>query len=92
MIRELNVYHPDPQWSLVAGNQYLTLTADAEGGEPRLIARFCQGDKGINREVELPLSQLTPEKKTGWRNGLRGYWSMDDGFSDQSSRRVQQRR
>jgi alkaline phosphatase D len=83
-ITQLDVYHPSLRWSLVEGHQFLTLTADGTQKDPRLIARYRQGGGTVNREVVIPLSELTRREETGLKRDLRGYWSFDEDLSNQS--------
>lgn len=83
VITELDVFHPSLEWSLVEGWQFLALTADGTGGEPKLIAEFRQPDAVINRKVEIPLSAMTPVSTKPSRE-LRAHWSFDDDFTNDS--------
>ncbi len=83
-ITELDVYHPSLRWSLVEGQQFLSLTADTTQEDPKLIASFCQGSETTNREVVLKLSELTAQQETGIENGLRAHWSFDADYSNES--------
>lgn len=80
VIDALDVFHPDLEWSLKEGRQYLTLTADGTSGTPRLIARFGQAGSRVNRTVEIPLETVQPRIETGLAVGLRGYCSFNEGL------------
>ncbi|WP_153557437.1 alkaline phosphatase D family protein [Roseimaritima sediminicola] len=85
VITKLDVYHPSLEWSLVEGNQFLTLTADGQADEATLIAEFRQPDGKLNRKVVIPLAEMThaavePESDAQ----LRGHWSFDSDFSNRS--------
>lgn len=80
-IAELNVYHPSLEWSLMAGQQFLTLTADGTGDEPKLIARYRQAGK-VNATVKIPLSSM--QVKEDARFNRRAHWTFDKDFANHS--------
>jgi len=80
-IAELDVYHPSLEWSLVEGQQFLTLTADGTGEEPKLIARYRQAGK-VNATVKIPLSAM--QVKDDKSSNLRAHWTFDEDFGNLS--------
>ena len=84
VITSLNVFHPDLEWSLVEGHQFLTLSADGTLADPKLTVNFQQGGGRIQRTLELPLSQLTPTPSTGIRHKLRAHWNFEADFKNQT--------
>ncbi len=82
-IPSLNVYHPSLEWSLVQGNQFLTLTADTTQTDPILIARYLTGDGTVHKEVVVPYSTLRPNIGKGLGKELRVWWPFDD-FTNQT--------
>ncbi len=80
-ITSLDVFHPSLRWSLVEGQQFLSMTADGTLEDPTLVVRFSQGGRKVNREVVLPLSGLKPRKRAGLARDLRAHWTFDDGFA-----------
>lgn len=83
-IKELDVYHPSLEWSLVEGHQFLTVKADGTGSTPQLIVQYRQPDGKVNREVVLDLDDLTPKREGGLRSRLRGHWTFDRDFTNHS--------
>lgn len=83
VITSLDVFHPSLEWSLVEGWQFLTLTADGEGDEPKLIAEFRQPDGVVNRTVSIPLSAMVPITP-GPDREPRASWSFDKDFTNKS--------
>lgn len=83
-ITALDVYHPSLRWSLVEGQQFLSLTADGTKEVPTLVAKFRQGGGTVNREVTLKLPDMISKEDHGLWRGLRGYWPFDDDFANAS--------
>jgi hypothetical protein len=81
IIPSLNVYHPELEWSLVEGRQFITLDADPTLADPTLTASFRQPGGKVNHQVVIKLSELTPSKK---EQHLRAYWSFDKDFGNHS--------
>jgi len=84
-IPTLDAYHPSREWSLVEGTQFLILTADGTGDQPRLVAQFRQPGGVLNHQTVLPLQSLTPTERSGLDRQLRGRWNFDDSFQNESS-------
>jgi len=84
VIPSLDVYHPDLEWSLVEGRQFLTLTADTRIQPPRLTARYMLHDGSLEREVVIPYDQLVPRSADDLDRDLRARWSFDGTFLNQS--------
>jgi alkaline phosphatase D len=81
IIPSLNVYHPSLEWSLVEGQQFLTLEADPTLEDPTLTVRFSQPGGKVNKTVIIRHSQLvSPEKP----DPLRAYWSFDSDLANAS--------
>jgi len=81
IIPSLNVYHPSLEWSLVEGQQFLTLEADPTLEDPTLTVRFSQPGGKVNKTVVIRHSQLvSPEKP----DPLRAYWSFDSDLANAS--------
>ncbi len=81
IIPSLNVYHPSLEWSLVEGQQFLTLEADPTLEDPTLTIRFRQPGGKVNKTVIIRHSQLvSPEKP----DPLRAYWSFDSDLANAS--------
>ena len=81
VIPSLDVYHPDLEWSLVEGQQFLLLEADATGTDPTLTATYRQPGGKVNRKVVLKLSDLTPPEKI---DSLRARWSFEKDLTNGS--------
>jgi len=81
IIPSLNVYHPSLEWSLVEGQQFLTLEADPTLTDPTLTATYRQPGGKVNKQVVLKLSELTPPAESG---PLRASWSFDRDFTNDS--------
>jgi hypothetical protein len=79
VIPSLDVTHPDLEWSSQKSNQFLILTADTRPHPAILTARFYLADGTVQREVVIPYDQLEPQEETSLSNGLRAWWSFDDG-------------
>jgi alkaline phosphatase D len=84
VISRLNVYHPSLEWSLVEGNQFLTLTADGTTEPPLLTAQFWQPNGKINREVKIPLDKMMPEHSREEQSSLRASWSFSEDAENRS--------
>ncbi|WP_404307731.1 alkaline phosphatase D family protein [Neorhodopirellula lusitana] len=82
-ISGLDVYHPSLEWSLVEGWQYLTLTADGSGSNPKLIAEYRQPGK-VNRTVSLSLDELSVKPSVVDDSSLRASWSFDGSMKNES--------
>ena len=81
IIPSLNAFHPSLEWSLVEGQQFLTLEADPTLEDPTLTARFRQPGGRVNKTVVIRHSQLVPPEKP---DPLRAYWSFDTDLSNGS--------
>ncbi|MDB2673698.1 alkaline phosphatase D family protein [Akkermansiaceae bacterium] len=81
IIPSLNVYHPSLEWSLVEGQQFITLEVDPTRDDPTLVATFRQPGGKVNHEVIIKHSELVPASEPSL---LRAYWSFDEDFGNQS--------
>ena len=81
IIPSLNVYHPSLEWSLVQGQQFMTLEVDPTLDDPTLTATFRQPGGKVNHQVVINYSELVPAKED---QSLRAYWSFDNDFSNRS--------
>lgn len=81
VIPSLNPYHPSLEWSLVEGQQFLTLEVDPTKKDPELIATFRQPGGKVNHRVTIRHSDLCPKKQL---STLRGYWRFEGGFENES--------
>ena len=81
IIPSLNVYHPSLNWSLVEGQQFMTLEVDPTLDDPTLTATFRQPGGKVNHQVVIKHSDLVPAKED---HALRAYWSFDNDFSNRS--------
>lgn len=84
IIPSLDVAHPDLEWSLVEGRQFLTLTADTRSAPPVLTARYLRHDGSVAREVVLPYDRMVPRVGSGLGKGLRAWWDFEGGFANRS--------
>ncbi len=83
-IPSLDVYHPSLEWSLIQGNQFLTLTADTTLPDPTLTARYLTGDGSIQKEVVMPYSTLRPKVGKALGKELRAWWPFEGDFSNKT--------
>ena len=81
IIPSLNVYHPSLEWSLVQGQQFMTLEVDPTLDDPTLTATFRQPGGKVNHRVVIKHSELVPAKDD---RSLRAYWSFDNDFANSS--------
>lgn len=81
VIPSLNVYHPSLEWSLVEGQQFLTLEADPTLEDPELRATFRQPGGRVNHVVRLRLSDLQPPAKD---DALRARWRFEGDLKNSS--------
>lgn len=81
VIPSLNPYHPSLEWSLVEGQQFLTLEVDPGLEDPVMTATFRQPGETVNHVVRLKLSDLQPAPR---RETLRARWSFDRDFKNSS--------
>lgn len=84
VIPSLDVPHPDLEWSLVEGRQFLTLTADTRVNPPVLTARYILHDGTVAREVVIPYDELTPKAGEGLGRGLRAWWDFSGNLENKS--------
>ena len=84
IIRSLDVYHPSYEWSLVDGQQYLTIAVDTTKKIPTLTAQYRQGNGKLVHEVKISYDQLSPSKAKGLAKDLRAYWNFDGHFKNSS--------
>lgn len=82
VIPSLNVYHPSLEWSLVEGQQFLTLEANPTLEDPELRATFRQPGGKVNHVVRLKLSELQPPTK---RDSLRAQWQFEGDLKNSSA-------
>ena len=84
-IKQLDVFHPSLEWSLVESHQFLLMSADGSKKDPELTVQYRQPGGQVNREVRLTLSQLTPPKpRKGLERGLKASWNFDKDFKNRS--------
>lgn len=83
-IASLDVPHPSLEWSSKEPRQFITFTADTLSNPPVLTARFYLADGTMQKEVTLPYNQLSPKAGKGLGRDLRGWWSFDGDFKNQS--------
>jgi hypothetical protein len=81
IIPSLNVYHPSLEWSLVQGQQFMTLEVDPTLDDPTLVATFRQPGGKVNHQVTIKHSELVPDAEP---KSLRAYWSFDENFANKS--------
>lgn len=81
VIPSLNVYHPSLEWSLVEGQQFLTLEADPTLEDPELTATFRQPGGKVNHVVRLKLSDLQRPAKD---DSLRARWRFEGNLKNSS--------
>jgi len=77
IIKSLNVYHQDLDWSGGKKNQFLTLKVDTTKEVPELTAKFLDKTGMVNMEKVITYDQLTPVESKGLDKDLRAYWSFD---------------
>ncbi|MEM7385832.1 MAG: alkaline phosphatase D family protein, partial [Verrucomicrobiota bacterium] len=81
IIPSLNAYHPSLEWSLVEGQQFLTLEVDPTLADPTLTARYRQPGGQVNKTVVIKQSELVPAEHP---ERLRAYWSFDRDLANVS--------
>jgi alkaline phosphatase D len=81
IIPSLNVFHPSLEWSLVEGQQFMTLEVDPTLDDPTLTATFRQPGGKVNHQVTIKHSELVPSDEP---SSLRAYWSFDENFTNES--------
>ncbi|MFG0260965.1 MAG: LamG-like jellyroll fold domain-containing protein [Novipirellula sp. JB048] len=84
VIPSLNVDHQDLEWSRVAPNQFLVMTADTTQAVPVLTVKFLDKDGQENLVKTITYDRLTPQSETGLAKDLRGYWSFDGDTKNRS--------
>ncbi|MFT4546252.1 MAG: alkaline phosphatase D [Pseudoalteromonas tetraodonis] len=82
IIPSLDVYHPSLEWSLVEGQQFLTLEADPTLDDPTLTATYRQPGGKVNKRVVIKHSELVQPERI---SPLRASWSFDKDLSNSSA-------
>jgi len=83
-IKSLDIYHPSYEWSLLDGQQFLTMTADTTKKVPSLTVQYRQKNGKIAHEVNISYDELSPKQAEGLQQDLRAAWTFDKDLSNSS--------